>query len=146
MVHFIIVKWKECFLSFGDLFTKIGRHLFCLCVCQLFHLFIDKWKIGYFAKCFNLTLTKFWEIFPWAYLTDQLQSNFYTFLSVCLSFSSFVHWKTKKLDLLLSFQDILTNFCWHHLLKLSHRWVWTKFQKFVCESVSWFFCWHFEKF
>ena len=64
---------------------------------------------------------------------------------VCLSVGSFVHWKVKKWDILLSFVDIFTKIGGHLLTDLSHTLAKIKLNFFVCVSVSWFiFHWKLE--
>ena len=57
---------------------------------------------------------------------------------MCPSVGSFVHWKVKKWDILLSFVDIFTKICGHLLTDLSHTLAKIKLNFFVCVSVSWF--------
>ena len=70
-------KWDILF-SFEDIFTKIGGHvlndlshilaemkfiLVCLCVCQLVHLFIEKFNSWIFCSVFKISLRKSVDIF-----------------------------------------------------------------------------------
>ena len=79
------------------------------------------------------------DIFPWTYLTDWLKQNL-NFLFVCPSVGSFVHWKMKICDILVSFQDIFTKIGRHLPLDPSHELVQIKFKIFVFVSVSFFIC------
>ena len=119
---------------------------FCLCVCQLVHLFTETWKIWIFWErklgnfsIFKISLPKLVDIFPWTYLTDWLK-QYLNFLFVCPSVGSFVHWKMEMCDILVSFQDIFTKIGRHLPFDPSHELVQIKFQIFVCVSVSWFIC------
>ena len=159
------VHWKmemcDIFVSFQDIFTKIGGHLaldlshrlaekkveFFVCVSvSWFICSLKPGKFGYFGKeswkkfsIFKISLPKLVDIFPWTYLTDWLKQNF-NFLFVCPSVGSFVHWKMEMCDILVSFQDIFTKIGRHLPLDQSHELVQIKFQIFVCVSVSWFIC------
>ena len=111
---------------------------------KLWHTHIHPFSICSSAIGFiQLQTYTSWGFPPWTYLTDWLKPNLNVWF-LCLSVGSFVHWKVDEFDILLCCYDTFTEFGGHILLKLSHRLTWTKFQKFVCESVNWFICWHCE--
>ena len=59
-----------------------------MCVRQLVHLFIEKWKSGIFCSVFKISLPKLVDIFSLTYLTDWWKFNSIFF--VCVSVSWFI--------------------------------------------------------